>query len=618
MKKLLLLLIPFFLLMGTEFVSAQTTACQKAFDTAERAYVQGDYPKALSLFQQAKDRCSRSTTDADYANRCDQRIRDCNQKIEAAKKAKEEAAKKAEEEAAKAEQQTRGASSTSSGSTGVRAGNNMVAGGGAGTAQDKGTTQKAEKKKQTWVKVNTTVIEFEAEGGTQNIPFTVSDKSQVKIAYQPDWVVATVDNTSNALSVTCRRNTGSARKAEIQIEAGDSEPVLITVSQERLNQITTQQNTSLSVDRDRLTFKYSGETQVVKVSTNAPSWKVLYSSDWCKTTTSSTQLTIICQANKSNSPREGQVTIQAPNSDAVILVISQYGAPSSSSSSSSRSYSSRSASVSLFGGLTYSTISATTEDNSEHTGGGLFNYAYDDETLSYKSGIGYRAGVAVGIPLGRTFSLKPGIIFSTNKFTNEFSGSYTDSYTSGGLTYNETVEEKYTETYSLSYVKLPVLFQLDFGVGSIGIGPYVAYGISGKATIEGTCNAPKITSSTGESYYRNCDISGYVNLFETGGEIVSQFQTGSKSTHNRDVNKDTAPYNRLDYGISLELSLNLSIINIGFGYDLGMANMANSDFFSGYRVSPSYDALQVNYNGYRLVDYVQKNRQIYVTIGLKF
>jgi hypothetical protein len=82
---------------------------------------------------------------------------------------------------------------------------------------------------------------------------------------------------------------------------------------------------------------------------------------------------------------------------------------------------------------------------------------------------GFHAGVNVQLPVAPQFYFQPGLMFSTKGAKN----------THGVL----------TNTYKLSYVELPLNFVYKAQVGNgyfmLGFGPYVAYGIGGKAIYEG-------------------------------------------------------------------------------------------------------------------------------------
>jgi len=122
--------------------------------------------------------------------------------------------------------------------------------------------------------------------------------------------------------------------------------------------------------------------------------------------------------------------------------------------------------------------------------------------------IGYHAGVNAQIPVAPEFYFQPGLMFSTK-------GA-------------ESVSAL-TPTYKLSYVELPLNFvykgQLGNGFFMVGLGPYVAYGIGGKAIYE----VAGITSES-DIEFKNEVVSGdplmavYVKPFDAGGNIFFGYE----------------------------------------------------------------------------------------------
>ncbi len=122
--------------------------------------------------------------------------------------------------------------------------------------------------------------------------------------------------------------------------------------------------------------------------------------------------------------------------------------------------------------------------------------------------IGYHVGVNAQIPVAPQFYFQPGLQFSTK-------GS-------------ESVSAL-TPTYKLSYIEMPLNFVYKASMGNgffmIGLGPYVAYGIAGKAIYD-------IGSVTSESdiEFKNEVVLGdpllavYVKPFDAGGNIFFGYE----------------------------------------------------------------------------------------------
>lgn len=87
--------------------------------------------------------------------------------------------------------------------------------------------------------------------------------------------------------------------------------------------------------------------------------------------------------------------------------------------------------------------------------------------------IGYHVGVNAQIPIAPQFYFQPGLLFSTK----------------GGENNTTIIATTITSTYKLSYIELPLnlVYKAELGGGyfMLGFGPYVGYGIGGKATVKG-------------------------------------------------------------------------------------------------------------------------------------
>ncbi len=173
------------------------------------------------------------------------------------------------------------------------------------------------------------------------------------------------------------------------------------------------------------------------------------------------------------------------------------------------------------------------------------------DQLEYDMIIGYHVGANVQIPIAPEFYFQPGLLFSTK-------GAKT---TTGPV----------TSTYSLSYLELPLNFVykglLGTGYVMVGFGPYVGYGIMGKADHEGgsltyesdieftnTVDAGDPLTTT---YFKPLDLGG--NLFvgyEMAGGLFFQLnsQLGLVT-----INPEDNRFSEND----------LAIKNTGFGFSLG-------------------------------------------------
>lgn len=122
--------------------------------------------------------------------------------------------------------------------------------------------------------------------------------------------------------------------------------------------------------------------------------------------------------------------------------------------------------------------------------------------------IGYHAGVNIQIPVAPEFYFQPGLMFSSK-------GAESVSVL--------------TPTYKLSYVELPLNFvykgQVGNGYFMVGFGPYVAYGIGGKAIYEvGSVKSESDVTFKNEVVLGDPLMAVYVKPFDAGGNIFFGYE----------------------------------------------------------------------------------------------
>ena len=158
------------------------------------------------------------------------------------------------------------------------------------------------------------------------------------------------------------------------------------------------------------------------------------------------------------------------------------------------------------------------------------------DALELKMIPGFHAGLVVDIPVATDFWFQPGLLFTTK-------GSKSDG---------EFLGIGYSTKYNLSYFEIPLSLVYKPMVGNghffIGFGPYIGYGITGKAT------------------------------FEAGSKTIEQdiiFEKEFNGSSNPD--KDWAQFKRLDYGGNLFFGYQFEVgLSVQLNTQLGLAAI-NSD-----------------------------------------
>ena len=160
----------------------------------------------------------------------------------------------------------------------------------------------------------------------------------------------------------------------------------------------------------------------------------------------------------------------------------------------------------------------------------------------------------IQIPVAPEFYFQPGLLFSTKGAKNSY----------GSL----------TGTYKLSYIELPlnIVYKGSLGKGyvMIGFGPYIGYGIGGKASIESgstTVESDVVFKSvveTGDNL-----LTAYFKSFDAGGNIFAGFEMAGGLFLQLNAQLGMLKINPEDNRTIEVYSDKLSVKNTGFGLSLG-------------------------------------------------
>ena len=169
--------------------------------------------------------------------------------------------------------------------------------------------------------------------------------------------------------------------------------------------------------------------------------------------------------------------------------------------------------------------------------------------------IGYHAGVNVQIPIVPQFYFQPGLMFSTKGAESNI-----DLFSSTIL----------TSTYKLSYIELPLNFVYKAEVGNgyfmLGFGPYIAYGIGGKAkfNINNTSTEDNIIFANEYSSIISSDWKYFKHL-DYGGNIFFGYELNNGLSIQLNAQLGLAKINADNTAASSKSEFR----NTGFGLSLG-------------------------------------------------
>lgn len=216
------------------------------------------------------------------------------------------------------------------------------------------------------------------------------------------------------------------------------------------------------------------------------------------------------------------------------------------------------------GGLNASTVAVSLSDGESG--------AYVDYNSDYMYRTGLNFGMLVEVPVTKIFSFQPELLFSFKGMRNESHLTISLPQTSGYGPF----KLRGVSHFTLYYLEIPLYVKAGVRVGgygklTLGLGPYLAYGVGGKM---------KFRVIEGDSYGYE---SGEKNIF-TDGELKiyaderSRLSYTSIAIHNREP-YFRHPIKRFDAGLSAIVGYEFNTgVFATIGYEWGMMNtMKNPD-----------------------------------------
>jgi len=179
----------------------------------------------------------------------------------------------------------------------------------------------------------------------------------------------------------------------------------------------------------------------------------------------------------------------------------------------------------------------------------------NDDKLKNDMLTGFNIGINAEIPVGVDFYFQPGLLYTIKGAKSED--------VIGGQPFNTTLK--------ISYLELPLnfLYKPLLGTGHLilGFGPYVAFGIGGKATYEGggsgLTEKIKFQKTVQSS---DPDDVVYIRPMDAGANMLVGYEFGNRLSFQLNTQLGLTKINPEDEGASNDKS---SAKNTGFGFSLG-------------------------------------------------
>lgn len=171
-------------------------------------------------------------------------------------------------------------------------------------------------------------IEFQEEGGNVGITIQTDAESWNIINPASDWLL--LSSTGGIQKKAMVTLTVSTKALEIRtdtltITAGDAKPVQVIVTQ-----LSSEFLYSFITSVAEMSFKRSGNSATLNISTNAPQWYLSTNVDWLQFSSSagtngSTSVTVTALENTGSDPRNAVITLNAEYAPTAEITVTQKG-----------------------------------------------------------------------------------------------------------------------------------------------------------------------------------------------------------------------------------------------------------------------------------------------------
>lgn len=454
----------------------------------------------------------------------------------------------------------------------------------------------------------------------------VYSNTRWQIDSTPKWV--TVKVNENHLDFTAEPNKQHVdRFGNVVISTPDSLTIVIKVYQGAGDE-------ELTFSKNDLTFSPDGGDEYLKVYTNAEVWKFGDFPSWCQVTRiGGDSIKIHCAPNEPiDLLREGSVNVTT-GYQTLGINISQEAKPYPYLVPA-MGIGGRSLSFGINAGLIMPMISTS----SDGFVGSVVNYSLgnNNETASYKPGVGFTMGVFADIRLYRNIYLIAGINYLQYSFTNEFK-SDVERIIPQDYKYNDkpapyylkgTTQNNYEEEYKMAQLELPILASYRYPITKIShlqvnLGPVFNYGISAKMKINGYTSSEStyyyaiesghMTENLYDKHIQSIKDQGY-GEFDLYGKHVYYSQTNKEGqVFDKSNNLEDSPLMKLNIGARLGLTYEYHGFCIGAEFTYMFTNMANNKFWEGDRWRIFDQSSSTLMSGYK-----QRHHNFEIKLGYTF
>lgn len=417
-------------------------------------------------------------------------------------------------------------------------------------------------------------------------------------------ITTNYDNWSVVSDSTWFRISQEGKKLHIDVDPNDTpesrKGSLTIVGKDKTLVINIHQHSgdeTLSFSHNNLYFSPDRESRTIGVHTNAETWYLGNSPDWCfveRVARDSVRITTV-RNTSDNIPREASVSINTGLQTQSIRIY-QDARPLIRE----REFKAFAFGVNM--NLLYPMIH--TSAGGDYVGS-VVNYGDGNQNPSYTATWGYSLGIFADIRLHKNFYCIAELDYNYLKYRNRFNQEtiYREPYRTNDYL-KGNMQNSYQENYSYSDLELSLLASYRFILGNnshiqVNLGPVLKWGLSYKLSLSGVSDSNELkvysqfdvpedqakpieTASRTVSFGVDSDFDLYSSCVLWDKIYATDKLNDAITRHDKFL---SSPFDRFNVGMKIGLGYEWSGISIGLSYTYMLTNMAKSDYWNNERWS---------------------------------
>lgn len=436
-----------------------------------------------------------------------------------------------------------------------------------------------------YLEVGASNITFPAKGTEENI--SVASNANWNITSSPSW--CKIEKRNDGIHIIVDKNDRVMERNDNIIIESPSKTVIVKVYQSAGDE-------KLSPSQNDLQFNENGDSQIVKIYTDAPNWFIGDYPTWMNVTkVDNNSIRIECGKNLPNGEtRSGSVQIRTDRQTTGIKVIQNPRRTQDLIFPNSKIVGGRNLSFGI--SASYYMPFISTSAGGDYVGSVVdYGLGTSKENASYKSATGFSFGVFADMRLYKNIFLQAGVNFTQVKYKNEFKQPTMFTIPYSNIQYIKgEVQNNYTEEYTQQMIEVPILASYRFKISDVShlqfnFGPVLNFGLSAKMKVAGNTDSESLklynqkNQVIDDNYVKHTAVNAEFDLYKNKIDWTETYTQDNDVDFEHNDEFMSSPFKKFNYGLRFGVAYEWAGISLGVAYTQMLSNMADKNYWENDR-----------------------------------